>query len=160
LHGVAVFVECLSDNNKRTVSSVRSVFNKYHGHLGTNGSLNFIFERKGIFEIKPGELDLDELELELIDGGAEEIFGEGEEILSVTCALDDFGNLNKRLVGMGVDVVSAELRRIPNETKTLSLEDSKKALRMIEALEEDDDVQNVFHNLAMTEELHHALEKE
>lgn len=160
LHGVAVFVECLSDNNNRTLSSVRSVFKKYHGHLGTNGSLSFIFDRKGIFEIRPGDIELEAMELELIDGGAEEIEGEGEEILSVTCAMEDFGNLNKRLEDIGVDVVNAELRRFPNDTKALNVEDSKKVLKLIDALEDDDDVQNVYHNLAMTEELQHTLDEE
>lgn len=160
LHGVAVFVECLSDNNNRTVSNVRSIFNKYHGSLGTNGSLGFLFDRKGIFEVRPGEFDLDELELELIDGGAEEIEGEGEEVLIVICAMEDFGNLNKKLEEIGVEVVNGELRRIPNDTKILNVEDSKKVLRLVDALENDDDVQNVFHNLEITDELQLALEDE
>lgn len=152
-NGIAVFVECLSDNNNRTVSSVRAAFNKYGGNLGTNGSLSFLFDRKGIFTIRESdEMDMDEFELELIDGGAEDIELE-EDIITVTCAMEDFGNLNKKLEEIGVEAISAELQRIPNDTKTLDLESSKSVLRMIDALEEDDDVQNVFHNLEMTDEL-------
>ncbi len=151
--GIAVFVECLSDNNNRTVSSVRAAFNKYGGNLGTNGSLSFLFDRKGIFTIqKSAEMDMDEFELELIDGGAEDIELE-EDIINVTCAMEDFGNLNKKLEEIGVEAISAELQRIPNDTKTLDLESSKSVLRLIDALEDDDDVQNVFHNLEMTDEL-------
>ena len=156
-NGVAVFVECLSDNNNRTVSSVRAAFNKYGGNLGTNGSLSFLFERKGIFTInKTDEMDMDELELELIDGGAEDIETE-DGIITVTCAMEDFGNLNKKLEEIGVEAISAELQRIPNDTKSLELESSKSVLRLIDALEEDDDVQNVFHNLEMTDELAEEL---
>lgn len=151
-NGIAVFVECLSDNNNRTVSSVRAAFNKYGGNLGTNGSLSFLFDRKGIFTINKVEgMDMDELELELIDGGAEDI--EVEDIISVTCALEDFGNLNKKFEEMDIEPISAELQRLPNDTKTLDLESSKSVLRLVDALEDDDDVQNVFHNLEMTDEL-------
>jgi len=151
-NGIAVFVECLSDNNNRTVATVRAAFNKFGGSLGTNGSLTFLFDRKGIFTINPVEgLDMDELELELIDGGAEEI--EMDEIISVTCAIEDFGNLNKKLEEMGIEPVSAELQRIPNDTKSLDLESSKGVLKLIDALEDDDDIQYVFHNLEMTDEL-------
>lgn len=156
-NGIAVFVECLSDNNNRTVSSVRAAFNKYGGNLGTNGSLSFLFDRKGIFSIKKAEdMDMDEFELELIDGGAEDIDVE-EGIITVTCAMEDFGNLNKKLEEIGVEAISAELQRIPNDTKTLDLESSKSVLRLIDALDDDDDVQNVFHNLEMTDELAEEL---
>jgi len=152
-NGVAVFVECLSDNNNRTVSSVRAAFNKYGGSLGTNGSLSFLFERKGLFSINKAEgMDMDELELELIDAGAEDIEIE-DDIITVTCALEDFGSVNKKLEEIGVEAISAELQRIPNDTKTLDLESSKSVMRLIDALEDDDDVQNVFHNLEMTDEL-------
>lgn len=152
-NGVGVFVECLSDNNNRTVSSVRAAFNKFGGNLGTNGSLSFLFERKGIFSIsKTEEMDMDDIELELIDGGAEDIEAE-EGIITVTCAMEDFGNLNKKLEEIGIEAISAELQRIPNDTKTLDLESSKSVLRLIDALDDDDDVQNVFHNLEMTDEL-------
>ncbi|MCF8221830.1 MAG: YebC/PmpR family DNA-binding transcriptional regulator [Bacteroidales bacterium] len=159
-HGIAVFVECLSDNNNRTVASVRSIFNKFGGNLGTNGSLSFLFDRKGIFTVKKSEdLDMDEFELELIDGGAEDI-EEDEEMITVTCAMEDFGNLNKKLEEMSIEPVSAGLQRIPNNTNTLDIENSKKVLKLIDALEEDDDVQNVYHNLEMTDELAEELEKQ
>ncbi len=156
-NGIAVFVECLSDNNNRTVSSVRAAFNKHGGSLGTNGSLSFLFDRKGIFSINKAEdMDMDEFELELIDGGAEDIEVE-EDIITVTCAIEDFGNLNKKLEEIGVEAISAELQRIPNDTKTLDLESSKSVLRLIDTLDDDDDVQNVFHNLEMTDELAEEL---
>lgn len=159
-HGIAVFVECLSDNNNRTVASVRSIFNKFGGNLGTNGSLSFLFDRKGIFTVKKSEdLDMDEFELELIDGGAEDI-EEDEEMITVTSAMEDFGNLNKKLEEMNIEPVSADLQRIPNNTNTLDIENSKKVLKLIDALEEDDDVQNVYHNLEMTDELAEELEKQ
>ena len=159
-NGIAVFVECLSDNNNRTVASVRSIFNKYGGNLGTHGSLGFLFDRKGIFTIKEdNEIDMDEFELELIDGGAEEI-EKDEDMITVTCAMEDFGNLNRKLEEIGVEPVSADLQRIPNDTKELDLASAGTVLKMIEALEDNDDVQNVFHNLEMTEELAEELEKQ
>ena len=159
-NGVAVFVECLSDNNNRTVASVRSIFNKFGGNLGTHGSLGYIFDRKGIFTIgENDEIDMDEFELELIDGGAEEI-EKDDDMITVTCAMEDFGNLNKKLEEMGVEPVSADLQRIPNDTKELDLASAGTVLKMIDALEENDDVQNVFHNLEMTEELAEELEKQ
>jgi len=159
-NGIAVFVECLSDNNNRTVASVRSIFNKYGGNLGTHGSLSFLFERKGIFVIKKNEgTDMDEFELELIDAGAEDIEAD-EETITLTCALEDFGNLNKKLEEMGEEILSADLQRIPNDNKDLDLESSRRVLRLIDALEEDEDIRNVFHNLEMTDELAEELEKE
>jgi YebC/PmpR family DNA-binding regulatory protein len=159
-NGVAVFVECLSDNNNRTVSNIRAAFNKHNGSLGTNGSLSFLFDRKGVFTLNTQNiaLDTEELELELIDGGAEDIEFE-EETITVTCALEDFGNLNKKLEELKIEAESAELQRIPNNTKELSVDDARKVLRLIEVLEDDDDVQNVFHNLEMTDELAAALEE-
>ncbi len=158
-HGIAVFVECMSDNNNRVVSNVRSYFNKFGGSLGTNGSLSFLFDRKGVFSIvrKPG-LDPEELELELIDAGAQEIETDDENI-TIYCALEDFGNLNKKLEQLKIEVASAELQRIPNDTKSLDVDTARKVLKLIDALEDDDDVQNVYHNLEMTEELADALDE-
>ncbi|MBS0009765.1 MAG: YebC/PmpR family DNA-binding transcriptional regulator [Bacteroidales bacterium] len=159
-NGIALFVECLSDNNNRTVASVRAIFNKYGGSLGTNGSLSFLFDRKGIFTMrKATDLEMDEFELELIDAGAEEIETD-EDIITVSCAMEDFGKLNKKLEAIGVEPVSADLQRVPNDTKMLDVESAGKVLKLIDALEEDDDVQNVFHNLEMTEELAAELEKQ
>jgi YebC/PmpR family DNA-binding regulatory protein len=157
-HGIAVFVECLTDNNNRTVSNVRAAFNKYNGTLGTNGSLSFLFDRKGVFEIeKTDSIDLEELELELIDAGAEEIEID-ENTITITSAMEDFGNLNKKLEELEITVSNAELQRIPNDTKELPVNEAKSVLKLIEVLEDDDDVQKVFHNLEMTDELAETME--
>lgn len=158
--GIAIFVECLTDNNNRTVASVRSAFNKYGGSLGTNGSLNFLFDRKGIFVIPKVEgLNMDEFELELIDAGAEDIEVD-EEMITVTSAMEDFGSIYKKLESLDIEPESAELERIPNDTKTLDIESARKVLKLLEALEDDDDVQNVFHNLEMTAELEEELDSQ
>jgi YebC/PmpR family DNA-binding regulatory protein len=157
-HGIAVFVECLSDNNNRVVSNVRAAFNKYNGALGTNGSLGFLFDRKGVFEFeKPASMNFDDLEMEFIDAGAEDIEID-ENNVTITCALEDFGNLNKKFEELKIVPSSTELERIPNDTKVLSVDEAKAVLRLIEALEDDDDVQNVFHNLEMTDELAESME--
>jgi len=155
--GAAVFLECMTDNNNRTVSSVRSIFNKRGGSLGTNGSLSFLFERKGVFQIvKKEDMDLEELELELIDAGAQEIEMD-EELIIITTNLEDFGAVQKKLDEMDVQVENASLQRIPNNYKELDIETAKKFLRMVDEFEENDDVQNVFHNLEMTDELAKSL---
>jgi YebC/PmpR family DNA-binding regulatory protein len=157
-HGVAVFIECLTDNNQRTVSQVRSIFNKRGGNLGTNGSLSFIFERKGVFTVKRGDFDPDEFQLEIIDAGVEECEVE-DEVFIITTALEDFGSVQKKLDEMGADIENAELQRIPNDSKSLSTEDAKKVLKLIEEFEDIDDVQNVFHNLELTDEVMAAMEQ-
>ncbi len=151
-HGIAVFIECTTDNQQRTVSSVRSVFNKYSGNLGTNGSLNFLFDSKGIFSVPKGDLDVEEFELEVIDAGAEDI-EEEDGFISISTIMEDFGKMQKKLEEMGIEPESAELQRIPHETLTLDLEDARKILKVIEVFEDDDDVQKVFHNLEISEEL-------
>ncbi|WP_462319202.1 YebC/PmpR family DNA-binding transcriptional regulator, partial [Marinilabilia sp.] len=158
--GVAVFLECMTDNNNRTVGAVRSIFNKRGGSLGTNGSLSFLFDRKGVFQIvKKDDMDLDELELELIDAGAQEI-EKDEDLIIVTTAMEDFGAVQKKLDELEVQVENASLQRIPNNYKELDLETAKKFLRMIDEFEDNEDVQNVFHNLEMTDELAKSLESE
>jgi YebC/PmpR family DNA-binding regulatory protein len=156
-HGVAIFAECLTDNNNRTVASIRSAFNKYGGNLGTNGSLSFLFERKGIFTIRNKGFSIDELELEMIDAGAEDFDVDGDTLI-ITCAKEDFGNVSKKLSELGIEPQESGLKRIPNDTKKLDVESAKKVLKFIELLEDDDDIQNVFHNLEMTDELAAALE--
>jgi YebC/PmpR family DNA-binding regulatory protein len=150
-HGVAVFVECLTDNSNRTVSSVRSAFTKYGGSLGTNGSLEFIFDRKGVFSIKLAEdMDEDEFSLEMIDAGAEdETLHDG--YLTISCDISDFGGIQKKLEELGVEAENAELQRIPNTLVTLDDHDFGKVMKLIDALEDNDDVQKVFHNLDITE---------
>jgi YebC/PmpR family DNA-binding regulatory protein len=151
-HGIGIFVECTTDNLQRTVSNVRSYFNKYGGSLGKNGSLSFVFDRKGVFTFPVGDMDIEELELELIDAGAED-FEEDDGFITVTTALEDFGNMMKKLEELGIEPESAKLERIPLNTETLPLEDAKKVLKLIDVIEDDDDVQNVYHNLELTDEL-------
>ena len=157
---VAVFVECLSDNNNRTVADIRSIFNKRGGSLGTKGCLNFVFDRKGVFTIpvKQG-MNVDDLELEFIEAGAEDLEIE-DGMITVTTALEDFGKFNKKLEELKIEPQRADLQRIPTVDKRLQVSEAKVALRMIEELEENEDVQNVYHNLEMTEELEKALEEE
>ena len=158
--GVAIFVECLSDNNNRTVGSVRSAFSKHNGHLGTNGSVAFLFETKGIFTVPVSGKTSDEMfELEMIDAGAEEM-EETDGYVGITTAMEDFGNVSKKLEELGVETESQGLQRIPNTSTALEVEDAKKVLRLVERLEEDDDVQNVYHNLEFTAELEEALAEE
>ncbi len=156
-HGIAIFAECLTDNNNRTVASIRSAFNKYGGNLGTNGSLSFLFDRKGVFTIKNEGLSIDELELEMIDAGAEDFEVDGD-MLTITCAKEDFGSVNRKLNELGIEAEESALKRIPNDTKKLDVESAKKVLKFIEVLEDDDDIQNVYHNLEMTDDLAAALE--
>ncbi|MCU0461565.1 MAG: YebC/PmpR family DNA-binding transcriptional regulator [Bacteroidales bacterium] len=156
-HGIAVFAECLTDNNNRTVASVRSVFNKYGGNLGTNGSLSFLFERKGTFTIKNEGHNLEELELEMIDAGAQD-FEVDDDTITITCAKEDFGSISKKLAELSIEPEESGLKRIPHETKKLDVESAKKVLKFIETLEDDDDIQNVYHNLEITDELAAALE--
>ena len=155
-HGIAVFIECLTDNNNRTVASVRSVFNKRGGNLGTNGSLSFLFERKGIITVPVGDMDPEEFELEIIDAGVEEIEIE-DDTMMITTALEDFHAVQKKIEEMGIEAGSAELQRIPNETKELTLEESIQIMKIVEEFEDDDDVQNVYHNLEVSDELMDAL---
>ncbi|MBO6117929.1 MAG: YebC/PmpR family DNA-binding transcriptional regulator [Bacteroidales bacterium] len=156
-HGIAVFVECLTDNNNRTVANVRSIFNKLGGNLGTNGSLSFLFERKGVFQIKIGDRDPEELEMQLIEAGADDI-EQDEEYFTVYTKMEDFSNMNKALEEAGIEAESAELQRIPNNTTELSVEDGLKVLKLVDTIEEDDDVQAVYHNLEITDELAAAQE--
>jgi YebC/PmpR family DNA-binding regulatory protein len=155
--GVAIFVECLTDNNNRTVSSIRAIFNKYGGNLGKNGSIAFLFDQKGVFTIpKKDDMDLETLELELIDAGAEDIEVE-DEILTVYTAKEDFGNVQKKLDELEIAPENASLQQIPKTTKELDVDSALKVMKMIDAFEEDDDVQNVYHNLELTEELQNEL---
>lgn len=160
--GIAVFVEATTDNPTRTVANVRAAFNKHNGNLGTNGSLSFIFDQKGIFEINKSAIarfSQDEFELELIEMGAEDIDWE-EDMVVVTSAFEDFGKMQKSFEEKNIEVASAKLERIPKSTSTLDTETALKVFKLIEKLEEDDDVTMVYHNLELTEELEKELEKE
>ena len=150
-HGVAVMLECATDNNTRTVQNVRSVFNKYGGSLGTNGSVDYLFETKGVFTLKlPENYNEEELMLEIIDAGAEDVEFE-EDMAVVTCAKDDFGNMQKKLDGMDVEIENGELQRIPGTTVELGDEEFKSVMKLIDAMEDDDYVQKVYHNLEILE---------
>lgn len=161
-HGIAVFVECLSDNTNRTVANVRSVFNKNGGELGTNGSLSFIFDRKGVFTIDNEKLeghDLDELEMELIEAGLEEMDRLDDSIM-IYADFEFFGAMNKALEEKGIEVKSAELQRIPKTTTPLPIDQAQKVMNLIEKMEDEDDVDTVYHNLEMTDELAAALSED
>lgn len=159
-NGIAIFVEASTDNTNRTVSNVRAIFTKYGGSLGTNGSLEFIFDRKGVFTIPVENLngmDEEEFEMELIDGGAEEVEKEEAELIVYT-SFEDFGAMQKKLESLGIEAKNAEVQRIPNSTNPLSVDQARKIMTMIEKFEDDDDVTNVYHNLEMTEELMSEME--
>lgn len=145
--GVAVFVECATDNNTRTVSNVRSYFNKCNGSLGKDGCLEFIFEHKGQFEFEtPEHLDHDEFMLEVIEAGAEDVEFEGPTCY-VTTAMEDFGPVQKKLYELEIESKEAGLQRIPITTKTIDKDTFKANMKLIELLEDDDDVQKVYHNI-------------
>ena len=153
-HGIAVFVNCTTDNNNRTVANVRSYFRKYQGDLGKNGSLEFIFNRKGVFTINPNQIimDLEELEMKLIDGGLEKLEVD-EEAITVYCDFIDFSNMQKCLEGLEIEIQNSETQRIPKNTKSVSAENAKLVLNLLDKLEEEEDVQQVFHNMELTQEI-------
>lgn len=146
-HGVAVVVECATDNPTRTVANVRHYFTRAGGSLGTSGSLDFMFERKGVFRIPADGIDVDELSLELIDFGAEDVQVEDGEIYIYT-QFTDFGGMQKALEEKGVEVAGAELQRIPTSTVELTDEQAEEVMGMIEKIEDDDDVQAVYSSVA------------
>lgn len=151
-HGIAIFVEAATDNNTRTVANVRSYFTKHGGSLGTQGSLTFLFDHKSVFKIKPKEgMDMEELELELIDYGVDELENDEEEIV-LYGAFDQFSNIQKYLEENGFEIVSAEFERIPNDLKDVTPEARESINKLLEKLEEDEDVQNVFHNMKEEDE--------
>lgn len=151
-HGVALFIECLTDNNMRSVANVRSIMNKFGGTLGTNGSLGFIFDRKGVFVLpKKADMDMEMLEMELIDAGLEEMEID-EEYITLYTAMEDFGAMVKKLEDMKLEVENAELQRIPNTTKALDEESMRKVLKIVDLLEDDDDVQAVYHDMEIPED--------
>lgn len=145
-HGIAVVIECATDNLNRTVANVRMHFSKGGGSLGKTGSLDFMFDRRGIFKIAAEGLDVEELELELIDFGAQDIYEHEGEIIIET-AFTDFGAMQKALEEKGLNVTSADLQRIPTTTAELTEEQEEEVLGLIERFEEDDDVQAVYHNM-------------
>jgi YebC/PmpR family DNA-binding regulatory protein len=147
-HGIAILVETATDNPTRTVANVRSMFSKFGGTLGNSGSVAFLFEHKCNFKVvsKPG-IDLEELELELIDCGVSEVFAEDDTII-IYGEFESFGAIQKYLEEHEFEIVSAEFERIPNEIKHLEENQVAGVEKILEKLEEDEDVTNVFHNMA------------
>lgn len=145
-HGVAILVETSTDNINRTVASVRSYFTKAGGSLGTSGMLNFVFERKAVFRINAEGQNVEDLELELIDFGAEEVEQDENEIL-ITTAFEDFGNMQKALEEKGVHIISSGFERFPLTYMKVTAEQEAEIQKMIDKMEEDDDVNMVYHNM-------------
>ena len=150
-HGVALLVETATDNHVRTVANVKSHFTKGGGALGNSGSVSFQFKKMGVFKLKPEGLNPEDLELELIDYGLEEL-GEGsgengEGVLVIRCGFTDFGNMQKALEEKGITPISAEVEWIPTTTIPVNDEQAEAVSKLIEKLEQDDDVQKVFHNM-------------
>ena len=151
-HGIAIFVETATDNTTRTVANIRSYFNKLGGSLGTTGSLEFLFEHKCVFHIaKKDGVNLDDLELELIDYGVDEV-GEEDNEWVLYGEFSQNSQIQKYLEENGYEITSSEFVRIPNDTKTLTEEQMATVNKLIEKIEEDEDVQNVFHNMAEPED--------
>ena len=158
-NGVAIFVDCATNNNNRTVADVRSYFSKCDGALGTNGSLEFIFNRKGVFTISADNIDmpLEDLEMELIDGGLEELELD-EEAITIYCDFQEFSNMQNKIEELNIEIQNSELHRIPLSTKKINTEEAKKVIKLLDLLEENDDVQQVFHNMELTNEILQLME--
>nr|AOE08154.1 transcriptional regulator [uncultured bacterium] len=149
-HGIAILVETATNNNNRTVANVRSYFNKANGNLCTNGSVEFIFDHNCNFRIPADGIDLEEMELEFIDYGVEEVFIDGDDIL-LYAPFENFGAIQKELENRSIDIISSGFERIPQTTKQLSSEQQEEVLKLIGKIEDDDDVQNVYHALYINE---------
>lgn len=148
-HGIAVLIETATDNNTRTVANVRSYFNKCNGSLGTSGSVVFMFDHTCNFRIEDTGIDLEELELELIDYGAEEVFKDDDGVI-IYAPFESFGSLQAYLEDNDYTILSSGFERIPQTTKKLSAEEAEEVEKLLEKLEEDDDVQNVYHSMEET----------
>jgi YebC/PmpR family DNA-binding regulatory protein len=147
-HGIAFLVETLTDNPTRTVANMRLYLNRSGGALGTSGSVSFMFDRVGEFVFELGDKTMDDIELDLIDGGAEEIEMGEENTVYVYTAFEDFGQMQAKLEELGIEVKEASLQRFPQVTKELTDEQKEDIEKLIEKFEDDDDVQKVFHNMA------------
>ena len=145
-HGIAILVETATDNNTRTVANVRSYFNKCDGNLGTSGSVSFMFDHVCNFRVDVGDMDMEELELELIDFGVEEIFEDDDGVL-IYAPFEGFGSIQTYLESNNIQILSSGFERIPQVTKKLSAEAAADVEKLLEKLEEDDDVQNVYHGM-------------
>ncbi|MDN5356567.1 MAG: hypothetical protein PWQ43_1511 [Rikenellaceae bacterium] len=158
-HGVAIIVECATDNQQRTISNIRSYFNKHGGSLSTSGSLNFIFDQKGVFRINREKIsNFDEFMLEAIDAGAEDVV-EDDDMVIIYTPRENFGTMQKTLEKLNIEADSSKLERIPNTFVKLEKEQALKILKLIDLLEEDDDVQDVYHNMELPDELLDEIEE-
>ena len=160
-NGIAIFVECTTDNTNRTVASVRSIFSKNGGSLGTNGSLEFLFDKKGVFVLEKEkiEMNLEDFQLELIEGGATKIEKE-DDFITVYTDFADFGLMSSKLEELELEPKNSEVQQIPLNTVELPVNDAIKILNLVEKFEDDDDVQNVYHNLEITDDLIEEMEKQ
>jgi YebC/PmpR family DNA-binding regulatory protein len=149
-HGIAVLVETATDNNNRTVANIRSYFNKANGNLGTAGSVEFMFDHSCNFRINPAGLDPEEIELEFIDFGVEEVFVDDDGML-LYAPFESFGTVQKELENRSFEILSSGFERIPQSIKKLSSDAQEEVLQLIEKIEEDEDVQNVYHTLEIQE---------
>ena len=145
-HGIAILVETATDNNTRTVANIRSYFNKCNGSLGTSGSVEFMFDHTCNFRINGEGIDPEELELEMIDYGAEEVFVDEDGIL-IYAPFEQFGAIQKELESREIEILSSGFERIPQVTKQLTEEQVADVEKLLEKIEEDDDVQNVYHTM-------------
>ena len=145
-HGVAILVETATDNNNRTVANIRSYFNKCNGNLGTSGSVEFMFDHTCNFRIPTDGLDVEELELEFIDYGVDEVFVDDDGIL-LYAPFEQFGAIQKELEQREIQILSSGFERIPTTTKALTGEQAEEVEKLLEKIEEDDDVQNVYHTM-------------
>ena len=146
-HGVLIFVETATENTARTVANIKTLFNKGGGSLVPTGSLEFHFDRKAIFEMKKPDMDMDELEMELIDAGLEEIKEDDEEHISIIADYTDFGSMSNKLDEMGIEYEKGSLQRIPNTPVEITDEQMEELSILLDKLEDDEDVQNVYTNL-------------
>ena len=145
-HGIAILIETATDNNNRTVANIRSYFNKCNGTMGTQGSVEFMFDHTCNFRIPKGTIDIEEMELEFIDFGADEIFAEEDDIL-IYAPFESFGAIQKELENRHIEILSSGFERIPQITKDLSPEQVADVEKLLEKIEEDDDVMNVYHTM-------------
>ncbi len=145
-HGIAVLIETATDNNTRTVANIRSYFNKCNGSLGTSGSVEFMFDHTCNFRIPAAGIDPEELELDMIDFGAEEVFLDEDGIL-IYAPFESFGAIQKELESRDIEILSSGFERIPQVTKELTAEEAEDVEKLLEMIEEDDDVQNVYHSM-------------
>jgi YebC/PmpR family DNA-binding regulatory protein len=146
-HGIALIVECATDNPTRTVANVRHAFSRHKGTLGASGSIAFMFDRKGVFRVTASKIpNIDEFELEMIDHGLEDLVHQEEDLFIYT-SFHDFGKMAKALEEKGIEATTTELQYLPTSTKELSEAEAKEVQELIDKLEEDDDVQSVFHSM-------------